>query len=406
MTLRKGWEVKKLGDVCLKVTDGSHNPPKGVENSDYIMLSSKNIFNNLITFDEPRYLTKEDFEQENARTLVSTGDVLLTIVGTIGRAAVVENESKFTLQRSVAVLKPDERQLFSRFLMFLLQSSIGRLTEGARGVAQKGIYLKQLREMLFSIPPLSEQQRIVDILDQAFEAIDTAIANTQQAISNAKELFDTELNRIFSQGGEGWEVKKLGEVCIVQRGSSPRPIKSYLTTESSGVNWIKIGDTKNDQKYISATSEKITHEGSLQSRYVVEGDFILTNSMSFGRPYIMKTTGCIHDGWFVLRLNETINTDYFYYLLSSNFVQKQFQLLASGAIVKNISSDLVKKAVLPIPNIESQKQLVNTIERLQDQTQALTDVYQQKLVALQELKQSLLHKAFTGELTAHWQESA
>lgn len=108
---------------------------------------------------------------------------------------------------------------------------------------------------------------------------------------------------------QGWEEKKLGEVCVVERGSSPRPIQKYQTDNEDGVNWIKIGDTKGVDKYITKTKEKITKEGAEKSRYVKEGDFILSNSMSFGKPYIMKTDGYIHDGWFVFRLPDYIDKD-------------------------------------------------------------------------------------------------
>ncbi|MEP6951939.1 MAG: restriction endonuclease subunit S [Ginsengibacter sp.] len=162
---------------------------------------------------------------------------------------------------------------------------------------------------------------------------------------------------------EGWEIKKLGEVCIVERGSSPRPINKYFTDKDDGVNWIKIGDTKDVTKYLYSTKEKITKEGAKQSRFVKEGDFILSNSMSFGHPFIMKTEGYIHDGWFVLRLPDYIDVDYFYYLLTSPSIQEQIQGLASGAIVKNISGDLVKKVELTYPkSLHKQKHIVSILD--------------------------------------------
>lgn len=94
----EGWKVEKLGDVCEKITDGSHAPPKGVAQSNYLMLSSKNVYDDFITYDDPRYLTEEQFQSENNRTKISEGDVLMTIVGTIGRVAVVPSRHpKFTL---------------------------------------------------------------------------------------------------------------------------------------------------------------------------------------------------------------------------------------------------------------------------------------------------------------------
>jgi type I restriction enzyme S subunit len=162
-----------------------------------------------------------------------------------------------------------------------------------------------------------------------------------------------------------WEKKKLGEVCIVERGSSPRPIEKYQTDSPDGVNWIKIGDTKGVDKYIFSTKEKITIEGAEKSRYVKEGDFILSNSMSFGKPFIMKTDGYIHDGWFVFRLPDYLDKDYFYYLLTSPNVQDQIQSLGAGAIVKNISGDLVKKVDVTYPkSISEQQRIVFILDKV------------------------------------------
>lgn len=161
---------------------------------------------------------------------------------------------------------------------------------------------------------------------------------------------------------DGWVKKTLGEVCVVERGSSPRPIERYLTDSSDGVNWVKIGDTKNVDKYIRSTKQKITREGAEKSRRVDPGDFILSNSMSFGKPYVMATSGYVHDGWFILRLLESIDVDFFHYLLSSDFVQAQFISLAAGSVVKNISKDLVKRAVFPIPPLPEQKQIVAILD--------------------------------------------
>lgn len=259
-------------------------------------------------------------------------------------------------------------------------------------------HYRLLKKLEISVPPLDEQQRIIGILDEAFTGIATAKANVEKNLQNARALFESHLQSVFTQRGEGWMDRTLDQVCIVERGSSPRPIKNYFTTASDGVNWIKIGDTEEGGKYVYSTRQKITPEGAKQSRFVKGGDFILTNSMSFGRPYIMKTSGCIHDGWFVLRLNMVIDTDYFYYLLSSSVVQSQFASLASGSVVKNISGDLVKKTVLPIPPLEQQHVIVKRLLGISEETQRLALIYERKLAALGALKTSLLHQAFSGQL--------
>ncbi len=195
----EGWEEKRLEEICFKITDGSHNPPKGIDYSEYLMISSKNVNNDFIDLDSPRYLKKEDFISENKRTEVIEGDVLLTIVGTIGRVAVVTNEHKyFTLQRSVAVLKPKKDFISSRFLMFSLRNIFEELNENARGVAQKGLYLNQIRSLEISIPKLKTQQIIVEKIDFLLAETKKLEAIYIQKINDLEELKKSVLQKAFS----------------------------------------------------------------------------------------------------------------------------------------------------------------------------------------------------------------
>lgn len=164
---------------------------------------------------------------------------------------------------------------------------------------------------------------------------------------------------------ETWEWVKLGNVCVIARGGSPRPIKEYITTAEDGINWIKIGDTEKNGKYISSTVEKIKPSGVPKSRMVHAGDFLLTNSMSFGRPYILKIDGCIHDGWLVISQSKKVfDQDYLYWMLSSNYAYMQFCGKVSGAVVKNLNSDKVANSVFPLPPLAEQKRIVAKIEEL------------------------------------------
>ena len=156
---------------------------------------------------------------------------------------------------------------------------------------------------------------------------------------------------------------ELGSVNEIARGGSPRPIKDYLTDAANGINWIKIGDTKKDGKYIDSVKEKIIPEGVKKSRMVHKGDFLLTNSMSFGRPYILNVDGCIHDGWLVISpLGKVYTSDFLYYLLSSSFAFEQFTNVASGGVVTNLNSDKVASTKFPLPPYEEQKRIVLEIE--------------------------------------------
>ena len=136
---------------------------------------------------------------------------------------------------------------------------------------------------------------------------------------------------------ELWPQVKIGDVCIVERGGSPRPIDKYITNAEDGINWIKIGDA-DDSMYITSTAQKIIPEGAKKSRYVQPGDFLLSNSMSFGRPYILKIDGCIHDGWLVLRdKNGLLDKRFLYYYLSAPVTYQKFKSLAVGGVVNNLN---------------------------------------------------------------------
>ena len=164
-----------------------------------------------------------------------------------------------------------------------------------------------------------------------------------------------------------WPMVELGEVCKIVRGGSPRPIQKYITKSENGINWIKIGDVAESEKYITKTRQKIKKEGIDKTRLVKKGDFILSNSMSFGRPYILKIDGAIHDGWLLIRINNNkqVFSDFLYQILKSNVVQKQCKKLATGGVVKNLNSSVVKGVKIPLPPLEIQKDIVAEIEGYQ-----------------------------------------
>lgn len=199
---------------------------------------------------------------------------------------------------------------------------------------------------------------------------------------------------------EGWEYVNLGELFLIERGGSPRPIDDYLTDSADGINWIKIGDTKGISKYIHKTREKIKPEGLYKSRMVYVDDFILSNSMSFGHPYIMKTNGCIHDGWLVIRTNkEIIDTDYLYHILSSSFVYRQFSMLAKGSTVKNLNIEAVKQVYIYFPPLSEQYRIVAKIEELFSSLDKGIENLKTAQTQLKTYRQAVLKWAFEGKLT-------
>ena len=208
---------------------------------------------------------------------------------------------------------------------------------------------------------------------------------------------------------ESWEWVRFEDIFEIARGGSPRPIKQFLTQSHDGINWIKIGDTEIGDKYIVSTKEKIIPKGLSKSRLVEVGDLLLTNSMSYGRPYILKTRGAIHDGWLVLSpYFEKINKEFFYYIISSPYVHNQFARTVSGAVVKNLNKDKVKKIFIPLPPLVEQYRIVARIEELQPDIDAY-DKAQTELRTIEQrfpddMKKSLLQYAIEGKLVPQRKE--
>ena len=193
-----------------------------------------------------------------------------------------------------------------------------------------------------------------------------------------------------------WPLVRLDSLYDIARGGSPRPIKDYITEDSNGINWVKIGDATASGKFIYETKQKIKPEGIQRSRLVNKGDFILSNSMSFGRPYIMGTSGCIHDGWLVLSAkDERIDQDFLYHMLGSPFVFNQFDALAAGSTVRNLNINLVSCVEIPLLPIAEQKRIVALLDTVfadLEQTRAKTE---QNLKNARELFDSYLQQIFS-----------
>ena len=204
---------------------------------------------------------------------------------------------------------------------------------------------------------------------------------------------------------DGAEYKKFGETATICRGASPRPIKAYISDKDKGVHWIKIGDVKTGAKYIENTEEYITVEGAKKSRMVKQGDFILSNSMSFGRPYILKIDGCIHDGWLSISgFDKYFISDFLYYVLNSTQVQKDMAKKASfGGAVQNLNADIVRDLEIPVPPLEVQAEIVRILDTFTEVTKELQTKLEEELTARQKqyeyYRDSLLnfnHKKWGG----------
>lgn len=303
---------------------------------------------------------------------------------------------KFNAYQRVYVISDPPHEMLD-YIFWVIKYWLPHLKYNSQGATTRFIKIAQVKGMLIPLPPFDEQKRIVKKIELIMEnlnvlnelqgqyssdieilkskIIDAGIQGklTEQLPEDgtAEELSKNHIDDIINQEEKifdipsNWSWIKLGWAMEIERGGSPRPIKAFVTDADDGIYWIKIGDVAKDGKYIYQTKEKIKPEGEQKSRKVYPGDFLLTNSMSFGRPYISKIEGCIHDGWLLLRnTNELFDLDYLYWLLSSGYAFKQFSKKASGATVDNLNKDKVASAVIPLPPLSEQKRIANVIEKI------------------------------------------
>ncbi|MBK8680225.1 MAG: restriction endonuclease subunit S [Sphingobacteriales bacterium] len=259
-----------------------------------------------------------------------------------------------------------------------------------------------LDEIKIPLPPLPEQQRIVSILDEAFAAIAKSKAIAEQNLQNAKELFESYLQGVFEKKGDGWEEKKLGEVTNIQRGSSPRPKGDprYFSARETEFNWITISDISSfcEDNVLLRTREWLTEEGSKQSRFVDENEFIIAVSGSTtGKCCITGIKGFIYDGLAVVKVKKNILDPIF--LL--NYMMSLYSTInnsKAGAAFPNINTNYLNNLPISFPPLQAQQTIVRQLDALRAEAQKLEAVYQKKIDDLEELKKSILQKAFAGEL--------
>ena len=383
--MKAGWKTVTLGEVC-EVLDYKRRPVTKADRLagpyPYYGATGVQDYVDQFIFDEPLVLLGEDGAKWKS-----------------GDRSAFQVSGKTWVNNHAHVLRPNREVIADEWLVYWLNYS--DLTEFVTGVTVPKLNQANMLKIPVGIPPLAEQKRIVALLDEAFAGIDEAKVKAECAIRDYHDLSRGITDRLLFPPDSTHTVKALGEVVEIARGGSPRPIQDYFTEADDGINWIKISDATASGKYIYETAQKIKPSGLKKTRLVKSGDFLLSNSMSFGRPYIMKTTGCIHDGWLVLSgVERQLDQDYLYHVLGSNAVYAQFDRLAAGSTVRNLNSESASKVLIPIPPMSLQKEIAKKLDHAQDVIAGANKLASQKQEALNNLRASLLSQAFAGELTA------
>ncbi len=287
----------------------------------------------------------------------------------------------------ITVLRAKEN-IDSRLLPFIIHNDkfFDYAIKHSAGGLSPRVKFKDLANYEFLLPPKEQQAELADLL----WAMDEVIEKDLEVMERFSKLFHSRSKVYFSKGYQNWDIEKLGKICQVERGGSPRPIDDYITVED-GYNWIKIGDVEIGSKYITSTKQKIRKEGLNKTRRVKKGDLILSNSMSFGRPYILKIDGCIHDGWLVIHdQNKKFDKEFLYYFFSSTTIYNQLKSFAAGGVVDNLNSDIVKKMNIVYPPIKEQIKIAKELSELDSHI----NLVESKLQSSRALQKALINQIF------------
>lgn len=301
-----------------------------------------------------------------AQQIVLAGDVIFatTRPAQMRWAVIPSSYDGQIASTGYCVLRPNASVVLTNFLAHILGSDAFRRYVEANQVAGNypSISDKRVRAYRIPVPPLDVQREIVDILDR-FAAAELGLeAELEAELDARRRQYEYFAGQLLSHDDQIRRVR-FGEVATIVRGASPRPIQEFITEEEDGVPWIKIGDVPARGKYITQTAQKVTPKGAGKSRRVQPGDFVLSNSMSFGRPYISKIEGCIHDGWLAVSgFGDSFVPDYLYYLLRSSPVQDEFARRAGAGTVKNLNAEIVRSVQIPLPHKDTQERVVKILD--------------------------------------------
>ena len=395
--MKIGWEIERLEQVCYEITDGSHFSPK-TTGQGYPYVTVRDIENDQIDFDNCKLISETDFNQLRKNGCRPyKGNVLFSKDGTVGKVSLVDYDKNFVVLSSLAILRPNNTRIDSAFLKYLLKSpdfleqAVGKKT----GVAIRRIILRNLKSIPIPVPPLGDQQRIVGILDKAFDGIATAKANAEKNLQNALDTFESHLQSVFNQRGEGWMEKKLGDVADLVDCLHKTP--SY---KEHGFPMVRVTDIKPGFLDLSNT-RKVDEQTFIEfskKHTPMAGDIVFSRVGSYGVSSFVSSDKPFCLGQNTVFILPTINSVLLYYFLNSPNAKVQFDQLVDGTTQPTISLRSIREIKVAFPPPREHGRLIVKLDSLTKETQRLATLYERKLAALEALKKSLLHQAFTGNL--------
>ena len=413
--MKKGWNERQICDVCL-VTDYVANGSFAAlrENVQYLDEDGYAVLVRLADSTRGwngnyKFVSEAAYRFLKKSSLIP-GDLVMSNVGEPGKVFVVPDLGKpMTLGPNSVLIRCNAQDCESQFLFYYFSSNAGRsqIDEISEGVAQKKFNKTAFRALKLPVPPLAEQQRIVGLLDEAFEGLATAKSNAEKNLQNARALFESHLQSVFTQRGSGWVEKKVCELLEkyggeIKTGPFGTKLKASEYTET-GVPVISVGEVRLGKIVLHDRTPRVDRGVTdRMPEYVLEeGDIV------FGRKGGVERSACVRKdqaGWFLgsdgirLRLPTNCNRRFLAYQFLSPTHKNWMLNQAVGTTMPSLNQKIIERIPIAICSLPQQQSIVEQLDALSEQTQHLARLYEQKLAALEALKKSLLHQAFTGEL--------
>ncbi len=409
--MRDNWERAVLADICEKIQDGAHHSPQKLHLEGgpgrFLYLTSKNIRNGYLDLSTVSFVDADYHESIYPRCNPQFGDVLLTKDGAnTGNISLNTLDEPFSLLSSVCLIKANPARLYAPFLVYFLQSREGlkRITGQMTGAAIKRIILRTIKASTIPLPPLTEQKRIVAIVDEAFKGIDKSVGHAERNLTNAQDLFESYLTLILSEQGGDWEASTLGEIALV-KGGKRLPKGHKVQKAPTPYPYISVSDFTNGGTVEPSSIGYLTPDAYSQIRqYTISGDDLyISIAGTIGKSGIVprELDGAnLTENACKLVFRRPVEKRFVYYFTRSRSFREQAMSRTRTTAQPKLALARIRTIALPLPPRVEQRRLVAKLDRIASECQNLEAAYCRKRAVLNELKQSILQKVFTGGLTA------
>nr|WP_281720666.1 restriction endonuclease subunit S [Nitrosomonas nitrosa] len=397
--MKKGWQTKKLGDLCEVFADGDWVESKDQSSDGIRLIQTGNVGNGVFKerVEKSRYVSDATFKQLRC-TEIFEGDCLISrLPDPVGRSCILpETGERMITAVDCTIVRFDQKQLLPKFFNLYTQSDdyLSTVAKECTGTTRSRISRSNLALTPIPVPPLSEQQRIVRILDEAFDGLASATANAEQNLCNARGLFESHLQSVFTQRGEGWVDKRLGDVCKLYQGLAINQKTKHLLVSKSRLPLLRIKDLRDNTE-----EQYVSEKGFPPNALVNEDDILYTRTGNSLGLVFTGRRGVLHNNSFKIAPDLSLRKDYLFWWLQTPTLKERIFSLASKAAQPDITHVMFKNQPISVPPLKVQKVIIDQVVSLSFNVEKLEKIYRQKLAALGELKKSLLHQAFNGGLT-------